>query len=242
LPDLHLASIIHCTRAPHCCIPGVVRPGPKRAQTSYFLFVAAERDAVKEANPDAGVTDITKILGARWGQMDDAAKAPYEKQAAADKVRYAEELKTWQAAHPDEVAAMDAQGKRGRATKKKQKNGGPKRATTAYFYFTADMRERVKEENPGLKVTEIAKVIGAKWKALTEEEKQKYNDMADKDKDRYAQEKATWDEDHPDEAKPSPKKRAPKKKAAAAAAAADDSDDDSDDDMSVDGDSDDDSE
>eukprot|EP01048_Picozoa_sp_COSAG05_P023226 COSAG05_NODE_4940_length_1319_cov_0.863934_1_plen_220_part_00 len=121
--------------------------GPKRAQTSYFLFVAAERDAVKEANPDASVTDITKILGSRWGQMDDAAKAPYEQKAAADKVRYAEELKAWQAAHPDEVAAMDAQGKSGRAAKKKQKTG-PKRATTAYFYFTADMRERVKEENP----------------------------------------------------------------------------------------------
>ena len=206
------------------------------------MFVAAERDAVKEANPDASVTDITKILGARWGEMDDAAKAPYEEKAAADKVRYAEELKAWQAAHPDEVAAMDAQGKSGRAAKKKQKTG-PKRATTAYFYFTADMRERVKEENPDLKVTEIAKVIGAKWKALTDEEKQKYNDMADKDKERYADEKSTWDEDHPDEAGPSPKKRAPKKKAAAAAAGAEnDSDDDSDDDVSVDGDSDDDSE
>ena len=131
---------------------------------------------------------------------------------------------------------------RKKAAKKKQKTG-PKRATTAYFFFTADMRERVKEENPDLKVTEIAKVIGAKWKALTDEEKQKYNDMADKDKERYADEKSTWDEDHPDEAGPSPKKRAPKKKAAAAAAGAEnDSDDDSDDDVSVDGDSDDDSE
>ena len=102
------------------------------------------------------------------------------------------------------------------------------------------MRERVKEENPDLKVTEIAKVIGAKWKALTDEEKKKYNDMAEKDKERYEAEKSTWDAEHPDEAKPSPKKRAPKK--TAAAAAVDDSDDDSDDDVSVDGDSDDDSE
>ena len=140
------------------------------------------------------------------------------------------------------MEAMDAQGKRGRASKKKQKTG-PKRATTAYFYYAGEMRERVKAENPDLKITEMAKVIGAKWKALSDDEKQKYNDMAEKDKERYAAEKATWDEEHPGEAKPSPKKRAPKKKAAAAAAAAaDESDDDSDDDVSVDGDSDDDSE
>lgn len=218
--------------------------GPKKPQTSYFMFVAAEREKVKESNADASVTDITKILGQRWGEMDAAAKAPYEEQAAADKLRYAEELKTWQAENPDEVAAMDAQGKRGRAAAKKQKTG-PKRATTAYFFFTAEMRERVKEENPDLKITELAKVMGAQWKALSEEEKQKYNEMAEKDKERYAAEKDTWDEDHPGEATQSPKTRAPKKKAAAAAAAtgaADDSDDDSDDDVSVDGDSDDDSE
>lgn len=136
---------------------------------------------------------------------------------------------------------MDAQGNRGR--KKKQKTAGPKRATSAYFFFTADMRERVKQENPDLKITEMAKVMGAKWKQMSDADKQKYVDMAEKDKERYAAEKVTWDRDHPDQAKPSPKKRAPKKKAAAAAAAvADESDDDSDDDVSVDGDSDDDSE
>jgi hypothetical protein len=87
--------------------------------------------------------------------------------------------------------------------------------------------------------------MGAKWKELGGEEKQKYVDLAEKDKARYAAEKVTWDKDHPDQVKPSPKKRAAPKKAAAAAAAAaaaDDSDDDSDDDVSVDGDSDDDSE
>ena len=228
--------------------------GPKKPQTSYFMYIGSERAKVKEDNPEASVTDIMKLLGARWGALGADGKVQYEEKAAADKVRYADELKQWQEDHPDEVAAMDKQAGSTRAGAKKAKKaakakkGGPKRATTAYFFFTADMREKTKEENPDAKVTEMAKIMGAQWKELTGEGKQKYVDLAEKDKARYAAEKAEWDIAHPEDAKPkpSPKKRAPKKEQAKkkveAAAAADDSDDDSDDDVSVDGDSDDDSE
>ena len=80
----------------------------------------------------------------------------------------------------------------------------------------------------------MAKIMGANWKELTGEEKQKYVDLAEKDKERYATEKELWDIAHPDDAKPAPKKRAPKKKkfagaAAAAGAPAEDSDVDLDD-------------
>ena len=224
--------------------------GPKKPQTSYFMFIGSERAKVKEENPEASVTDIMKLLGARWGALGDG-KLKYEEQAAADKVRYADELKQWQSDHPEEAAAMEAQAGSARAGTKKAKkeakkaNGGPKRGTTAYFFFTADIREKTKAENPEAKITDMAKIMGAKWKELTGEHKQKYVDLAEKDKQRYATEKAAWDIAHPEEAKakPAPKKRAPKKETAtAAAAAAAESDDDSDDDVSVDGDSDDDSE
>ena len=93
---------------------------PEKAQASYFLFVAAERDAVKEANPDASVTDITKILGARWGQMDDAAKAPYERKQQRTRSAMLKNSKLGKL-HTDEVAAMDAQGKSGRAAKRSRR-------------------------------------------------------------------------------------------------------------------------
>jgi len=53
-----------------------------------------------------------------------------------------------------------AEGAAGGA-KKKQKRVGPKGATSAYFYFTADVRERVTQENPDMQVFELAKVMGA---------------------------------------------------------------------------------
>lgn len=40
--------------------------------------------------------------------------------------------------------------------------------------FANEMRERVKAENPSLKPTELAKLLGEKWRALTAAEKETY--------------------------------------------------------------------
>lgn len=42
---------------------------------------------VKEENPDMKITEMSKVLGARWREMDDKQKAPYQKKADADKAR-----------------------------------------------------------------------------------------------------------------------------------------------------------
>ena len=66
---------------------------------------------------------------------------------------------------------------------------GPKRATSAYFYYAADRRKWFKEQQPELKMTEVAKLLGAEWKALSEKQRKKYNDLAAKDMARYEREK-----------------------------------------------------
>ena len=163
--------------------------------TSYFLFIKTERTKIQAENPSASVTDITKMCGQRWREMDATGKQEYEKQAADDKLRYAKELQEWQEAHPDEVAAMEAQAGQTKRGKKRAKKtaGGPKRATTAYFFYTNAIRPQVKEQHPDMKVTEMAKVMGSKWKELSADEKQKYVDMAAEDQARYQREKAAWE-------------------------------------------------
>nr|1WXL_A Chain A, Single-strand recognition protein [Drosophila melanogaster] len=59
----------------------------------------------------------------------------------------------------------------------------PKRATTAFMLWLNDTRESIKRENPGIKVTEIAKKGGEMWKEL--KDKSKWEDAAAKDKQRY---------------------------------------------------------
>ncbi|CEM12651.1 unnamed protein product [Vitrella brassicaformis CCMP3155] len=57
-----------------------------------------------------------------------------------------------------------------------------------------ERRPEVKEENPTMAFGEIAKLLGAEWKEMSDEDKQPYKDQAAEDKERYEQEKAEWEE------------------------------------------------
>lgn len=103
--------------------------------------------------------------------------------------------------------AKKAKGER----KAKKKKEGPKRALTAYFFFTQANREQARKENPEMKMTEISKVLGQKWKEVSDEDKKAYEEKAKADKARYKEEKEKWDEEHPhdsdDDDEPKKKKK-----------------------------------
>ena len=52
-------------------------------------------------------------------------------------------------------------------------------------FFSQDNREKIKNENPDATFGEIGKHLGEAWKSLTDEEKTPYNEMAERDKQRY---------------------------------------------------------
>lgn len=41
--------------------------------------------------------EISKEIGARWGKLDDAAKAPFQARADKDKARYEKEMEAYNA-------------------------------------------------------------------------------------------------------------------------------------------------
>ncbi|EMD60960.1 hypothetical protein COCSADRAFT_98214 [Bipolaris sorokiniana ND90Pr] len=68
----------------------------------------------------------------------------------------------------------------------------PKRGLSAYMFFANEQREKVREDNPGIKFGEVGKLLGEKWKALNEKQRQPYEAKAALDKKRYEQEKAAY--------------------------------------------------
>ncbi|KAG7447230.1 hypothetical protein ARMGADRAFT_1013171 [Armillaria gallica] len=95
-----------------------------------------------------------------------------------------------EATKPKRKAAEKAE-KAPRKAKKDPK--APKRALSAYMFFSQDWRERIKNENPDAGFGEVGKLLGAKWKELDDEEKKPYVDLAAKDKARAEDEKAAYD-------------------------------------------------
>ncbi|KAJ3161063.1 FACT complex subunit [Geranomyces michiganensis] len=75
---------------------------------------------------------------------------------------------------------------------KKEKKDGPKRGQTSFLYFSKDKRSEILAEFPGLALPEVSKKLGEAWKAVSPEEKAKYEDMAKADKERYEKEKEDW--------------------------------------------------
>lgn len=74
----------------------VKEPGePKRATTGFMFFSNLTRHEVTKEHPEYRVGQVAKILGEKWGKMTEADKAPYQKMADDDKVRYTKELEAF---------------------------------------------------------------------------------------------------------------------------------------------------
>lgn len=76
--------------------------------------------------------------------------------------------------------------------KKKKDPNAPKRGLSAYMFFANDQRDKVREDNPGIKFGEVGKLLGEKWKALTDKQRTPYEAKAATDKKRYEEEKAAY--------------------------------------------------
>merc|ERR1719228_2398536 len=68
---------------------------PKRPLSGYFLFMADERNKVREEHPDWKTGDIGKELGKRWNTLDANRKKKYQDQADKAKAKYDKEMETY---------------------------------------------------------------------------------------------------------------------------------------------------
>ncbi|KAF9305178.1 Non-histone chromosomal protein 6 [Mortierella antarctica] len=59
-------------------------------------------------------------------------------------------------------------------SKTEKDSNAPKRPLSAYMLYCADARDKVKEENPDAPVTDIARILGRKWRELPVDAKAPY--------------------------------------------------------------------
>ena len=71
--------------------------------------------------------------------------------------------------------------------KAKKDPNKPKRAANAYTFFSREYRDEYKKQTNGAKInfTEMNKTLGTAWSKLSDKKKKKYNDLAEKDRERY---------------------------------------------------------
>merc|ERR1719499_105600 len=125
--------------------------------------------------------------------MDAVTKKKYQDQADADKENYIQKMAEYKKTehytkYQVKLSAFKEEQKltaSKKAAKKPKDVNAPKKPPTAYFIFTAKIRAETTAANPEMKITQIAKVMGQKWKEISEEEKKEYQDEAAKLKEQH---------------------------------------------------------
>jgi len=100
---------------------------------------------------------------------------------------------------PKEKTTSTRKSKARGVEKKKKDPNAPKRGLSAYMFFANEQRDVVREENPGISFGQVGKLLGERWKALSESERRPYEEKAQADKKRYEDEKASYNAGDEDE-------------------------------------------
>jgi predicted RNase H-like nuclease len=157
---------------------------PKRNMSAFFLYSNANRARVKEENPGIAFGQVAKILSKEFKAIDDAERAKYDKLAVLDKERYQREMEHYEPPSDEEEAPS-------KKRRKKDPNA-PKRNMSAYFIYSQEIRSTVRVENPEAGFGMIAKIISKQFKALDEDERKRFDNLAAADKERYQKEMAIF--------------------------------------------------
>jgi len=156
---------------------------PKRVLPPFMFFSVAMRPKVLAEHPDLSFGDRAKKLSEWWNKLDPKAKKVYEDMTEQDKLRHAREMESY-VPNPDIPKA--------RRRKRQRAEGEPKKPLTTYLLFAQDIRPRLKEENPNASVAAIASMIGTKWAALPEDQRQMYKDKYEIEKAKYLEAKEAF--------------------------------------------------
>lgn len=156
---------------------------PKKKKSSFDVFRSEQMQEFKRLNPETKV-DLGVFmtnLSATWSSLNDEKKLPYVLEAEKDGIRFEREMANYV------PAPQYANGKK-KKRKRVKEPGEPKRATTAFMFFSNLTRPEVVKLNPDLRVGGIAKILGERWQKMDVEEREPYQTMADDDKIRYSRE------------------------------------------------------
>jgi hypothetical protein len=104
--------------------------------------------AIKAKNPDAKITEISKMIGEQWSQLKENEKIKWVNLANKDKIRHEKELSQLQTkgyfTNSDGVKSTDIMQKK---FKYPEGTVMPKRPAAAYQIYVKDNRDKIIEKN-----------------------------------------------------------------------------------------------
>jgi hypothetical protein len=157
---------------------------PKKPMTGFLFFSNEKRETIMAENPQMKMTEISKYLGQAWQLLTDDQKEPYHQMATMDKIRHEKEMKEF----TEKGFYINSKGENSKDIFKPKLSDDivqPKKALSGFMFFTIENGKKLRELDPTISITDQAKQNGQVWQSLSDQQKKKYQDMAEGDKLRY---------------------------------------------------------
>ena len=168
---------------------------PKKNMSAYLMYQNTMRESFKAENPGMTFGQLSKFTSSMYKSLTPEEKARWEEAAAQDKTRYDAEMARYVPPPGFERTGnlMDSNVQAGKKWSRKSKDpNAPKRARGSYVFFTKDERPKILKDDPEIKFIDLGHAMGERWRALSAEEKKKYEDLALEDKKRFAEEQEAY--------------------------------------------------
>lgn len=170
---------------------------PKQAPSAWQIFFTEELQKIKAQSPDErlNVAHVAKDAGQRYAALPESKKQEFHRRSLEAKEQWEREMADWKSKlTPEDIRQENlyrsAQRKAGKSRKGNLKDpNAPKKPLSAYFLFLRairadpNMTQAVFEGEQ--ETTKQSVLAAAKWRSLSETEKQPYLDRAEADKARY---------------------------------------------------------
>lgn len=142
------------------------RKKPKRNRSAFILFSVDIRkkiapEVLDSLNPNDKFVKIAEL----WKGLNDTERKIYEDKAKEEKVRYTTELSDFCKIYPTQPI--------------QRPRNHIKKPCNAYGYYLKDMKDEIRKVNPDIRMCEVLRVVGEKWRTLSPEKKKAYEEKAE---------------------------------------------------------------
>lgn len=162
---------------------------PKRFRSSYICFSIAKQNEIKaELGGDASMTAVSKRLAEIWKGLSKTERAHWDSVSEKDRLRYNVEKASYSG--PWKVPWKRA----------KKSPNAPKRPMSAFLLYSQKMRSHFKAQHPEMTNNDVSRLLGEKWRSMSEEEQTPYREWELKSRAKYKIEMEAWREEKEQEA------------------------------------------
>ncbi|XP_067120056.1 high mobility group protein 1 homolog [Centruroides vittatus] len=151
---------------------------PNRPASSFLLYFRDHQGALR-SEKKWKITKVAKTLGRKWKTLDQNTKNGYLNKAKEDCNRYRNEKRALRPLVSSPTKLL----------KYESRPYLPKKNVPSFMFFFKNTYSYEREKNPELKVWQLAKQLGRKWNGMKREEKETYLEMAERDRERYYEQK-----------------------------------------------------